>query len=322
MGLSYSVYTFPLEDLTELAKNTGENAEKIIRVLFRNTIKDRESRVFLTGEVKKLGSDCMNIQSTQTFLPLLPRFNEYKRLLEQYRLWAECRERKEFHKKKHRLNELYTKAPRELAERLQQRINEAKKNGKDRLFVPTSIKTRIDGKEMNVGFDYSLKGDRVTELKLFHNPDDQRLYENLKKWEEQENEWHECKQWFDTKEKWLQKHGLDNRTLRIAEKISKALKAKELQGSFAQSIDFFSSEFAEMFEFLASLKKYSEPSGKWVKQFRKREDSEATLIVLNREEIGKEVIPKLAARFSGKTRIIAQNIAKYGDNAIIRKPLY
>src|SRR3989338_6635014 len=124
MGLSYSVYSFPLKDLTELAKNTNENAEKIIRVLFRNTIKDRESRVFLAGEIKKLGSGCMNIQSTQTFLPFLPEFNEYKRLLEQYWRWAECSERKEFHKNRHRLNELYTKAPREIVERLQRRINE------------------------------------------------------------------------------------------------------------------------------------------------------------------------------------------------------
>lgn len=322
MGLSYSLYTFPLGDLTKLMKNTDENAEKIIRILFRNAIKDREARLFLAEEIKKLGSDCMNIQSPQTFFPLLPKFNEYKRLLEQYWRWVECRERKEFHKNRHRLNELYTKAPRELAERLQQRINEAKKNGQDGLFVPTSIKTRIDGKEVNVGFDYSLKGGRVTELKLFHNPEDQKLYENLKNWKGREKEWQKYKQWFDRKEEWLQKNGLDARTLRIAEKISKALSAKELQGSSVHPIDFFSSEFSEMFELLESLKKYSEPAGKWVKQFRKEEGSEVTLIVLNREKIGKEVIPKLVARFSGKTEMIARNIAKYGDNAIISKPFY
>ncbi|MBI2581356.1 hypothetical protein HYV85_06175 [Candidatus Woesearchaeota archaeon] len=322
MGLSYSAYTYPLEDLTQLAKNTGENAEKIVRVLFRDAIKDRETRVFLAGEIKKLGSGCINIQSVQTFLQLLPKFNEYKRLLGQYSQWAECRERKELHKNRHRLNELYTRAPREFAERLQQKINEAQKIDQDELFVPTSIKTRTDGKEVDVGFDYSIKDGKVTELKLFHNPDDQKLYENLKKWEEREKEWRKYKQWFDTKEKWLQKHGLNNRTLKIAERISKALKAKELQGSFAQSIDFFSSEFEELFEFLASIEKYSEPSEKWAKQFKTREDSEVTLIVLNRKEISREAIPKLAARFSGKIRMIAKNIAKYGDNAIISEPFY
>lgn len=351
MGVEYRLYSFPLNGLRGLLAGGNQNAEKIIRLLFRNTIKDKEVLSFLSSELQKqLKRGTVTLERLKNLATgLLTPLFKYQNNTRRYELWFKSKERKEYLENRHRRNALYVEAPAGLAEQLQQRVDKAKKGDKEGLFTVLHITTKIDGEEKEVGFEYYYGNDRVTDLKLFYSRKDQQLYENLGKWERMEKEWQEYKLWFQDRGKWLEEHGLGTGELKLAEKIARHFNSKELIGSFINSVDFFQSESPEIHEFLKMLKSAEDPLMAQLEEIEKQrakhgykskeyeelkhkknellkerfslsvfdQDETLTLHVFDMAKVDRKELLRATAKFSGKIKTVVRNVVDRGENAIM-----